>query len=342
MTKHSCDCDRRSALRLSYTPPNIQETGIISMKTIENLDINAAMTTDPGHPTLDQLRVLTAVVDEGSFSAAARRLNRAQSVISYTIATLENQLGLTLLERGHRRPTLTDAGQAMLADARRIGVLVDELRARAAGLTSGLETEVGLAVDVMFPTDGLVAALQDFAAAYPTVTLRLRVEALGAVMQLVLDGVCGLGISGGMPRLPNSIIRRQIGALRLIPVAAPCHPLARREGPIPTSECRDHVQLVLTDRSRLTEGQDFAVLAARTWRLGDLGAKHALLRAGLGWGNMPESMVGDDLASGRLVRLDIADHQTGPYPQLLIHRADTPPGPAATWLADRLARGEGT
>jgi DNA-binding transcriptional LysR family regulator len=297
--------------------------------------------SDPGQPTLDQLRVLTAVVDEGSFSAAARRLNRAQSVISYTIATLENQLGLTLLDRGHRRPTLTDAGHAMLADARRIGMMVDELRARAAGLTRGLETEVGLAVDVMFPTDRLVAALQDFAIAYPTVTLRLRMEALGAVLQLVLDGVCGLGISGGMPRLPDSIVRRQIGTLRLGPVAAPCHPLAQRTlaqrtGPIPISECRDHVQLVLTDRSRLTEGQDFGVLAARTWRLGDLGAKHALLRAGLGWGSMPASMIGDDLASGRLVALDIANHQAGPYPQLLIHRADTPPGPAAQWLAGRL------
>lgn len=57
--------------------------------------------------------------------------------------------------------------------------------------------------------------------------------------------------------------------------------------------------MVLTDRSSLTEGDDFGVLGARSWRLADLGAKHALLMAGVGWGNMPEPIVRDDLAAGR-------------------------------------------
>src|SRR5690348_15301627 len=114
--------------------------------------------SDAGSPTLDQLRMLTAVAEAGSFSAAARRLKRAQSVVSYTIANLEAQLGLELFRRGQRRPELTEAGRAILADARRVGILVDELRARAAGLTRGLEAEVSLAVDVMFPVARLVAA----------------------------------------------------------------------------------------------------------------------------------------------------------------------------------------
>jgi DNA-binding transcriptional LysR family regulator len=97
------------------------------------------------------------------------------------------------------------------------------------------------------------------------------------------------------------------------------------------------VQLVLTDRSTLTEGQDFGVLALRTWRLGDLGAKHALLLAGLGWGNMPTEMVADDLAAGRLVRLSLAEAPEHRYPIGLIHRTDSPPGPAGAWLAERLA-----
>jgi len=289
-----------------------------------------------GTPTLEQLRVLVAVAQTGSFSAAARRLNKAQSVISYSIANLEEQLGLELFERGHRRPKLTEAGRAVLSDATRIGRLVDELRARAHGLTAGLEAEVGLVVDVMFPTDRLVAALEAFAGAFPTVTLRLRIEAMGAVLQLVLDRACGLGICGPHAAQIRDIERRMLGSTTLVPVAAPGHMLAKLAPPLPTAAFQDHTQLVLTDRSSLTEGQDFGVLSPRTWRLGDLSAKHALLRAGLGWGSMPEQMVSEDLRTGRLVRLVHADQPSVAFPLWLIHRSDSPPGPAAGWLAHRL------
>jgi DNA-binding transcriptional LysR family regulator len=292
---------------------------------------------DTGTPTLDQLHVLTTVVETGSFSAAARCLNRAQSVISYTIANLETQLGVALFARDGRRPVLTEAGRALIADARRVGRLVDELRARAAALRRGLEAELGLAVDVMFPTGRLVAALDDFAREYPTVGLRLRIEGLGGVAQLVLDGVCQLGVTGWMGRVPGALERRAIGEVRLIPVAAPGHPVASAPAPIGGAALREHVQLVLTDRTTLTEGQDFGVLALRTWRLGDLGAKHALLLAGVGWGNMPAEMVADDIAAGRLVRLGIAEAPEHHYPLGLIHRTDAPPGPAGAWLAGRLA-----
>jgi DNA-binding transcriptional LysR family regulator len=303
---------------------------------------------DTGTPTLDQLHVLTVVVEAGSFSAAARRLRRAQSVISYTIANLEAQLGVALFAREGRRPVLTAAGRALIADARRVGRQIDELRARAAALRRGLEAELGLAVDVMFPTARLVAALDDFARDYPTVALRLRIEALGSVAQLVLDGACQLGVAGWLANMPDALERRAIGEVRLIPVAAPTHPLARAQdaaapefaaGSIDSARLREEVQLVLTDRTALTEGQDFGVLALRTWRLGDLGAKHALLLAGLGWGNMPAEMVADDLAAGRLVRLRVGEAPEHHYPLGLIHRIDAPPGPAGAWLAERLAAG---
>jgi DNA-binding transcriptional LysR family regulator len=298
---------------------------------------------DTGTPTLDQLHVLATVVEAGSFSAAARRLNRAQSVISYMIANLEAQLGVALFARDGRRPVLTEAGRALVGDARRVGRLVDELRARAAALRRGLEAELALAVDVMFPTARLVAALDDFAREYPTVALRLRIEGLGGVAQLVLDGVCQLGVTGWLANMPDALERRAIGEVQLIPVAAPTHPVAREQGgsagPIGSARLREEVQLVLTDRTALTEGQDFGVLALRTWRLGDLGAKHALLLAGVGWGNMPAGMVEGDLAAGRLVRLEVAEAPEHHYPLGLIHRIDAPPGPAGAWLADRLAVG---
>jgi DNA-binding transcriptional LysR family regulator len=289
-----------------------------------------------GTPTLDQLRVLATVAETGSFSAAARRLNRAQSVVSYTMTNLEAQLGLALFESGRRRPVLTEAGRAVLADARRIARMVDELRARASGLTAGLEAEIGLAVDVMFPTARLVALLEAFARQFPTVALRLRVEALGGVVQLVLDRTCGLGISGPMGIRAEGVERRLLGHVELVPVASPSHPLAHLPPPLPASAFYDHTQLVLSDRSQLTEGQEFGVVSLRTWRLGDLGAKHALLRAGLGWGSMPAHMVCEDLRAGTLVRLEPAEAASHQFPLLLIHRADSPPGPATSWLAERI------
>jgi DNA-binding transcriptional LysR family regulator len=297
---------------------------------------------DTGTPTLDQLHVLATVAEAGSFSAAARQLHRAQSVISYMINNLEAQLGVELFARDGRRPVLTEAGRALVADARRVGRVVDEMRARAAALRRGLEAELGLAVDVMFPTGRLVAALDAFAREYPTVALRLRIEGLGGVAQLVLDGTCQVGVSGWLAHVPDMLERRAIGEVRLIPVAAPTHPAARAQasshGPIARAVLREEVQLVLTDRTTLTEGQDFGVLALRTWRLGDLGAKHALLLAGLGWGNMPAEIVADDLASGRLVQLRVMEAPEHRYPLDLIHRTSTPPGPAGAWLAEQLAR----
>jgi len=291
---------------------------------------------ETGEPTLDQLRVLAAIADAGSFSAAARRLNRAQSVISYTIANLEAQLGVALFDRVGRRPVLTEAGRALVADARRVGLLVDELRARALNLRRGTEASVALAVDVMFPVGRLVCVLRDFASAFPAVSLLLRVEALGGVAQLVMAGDCVLGVSGWPGAQPGGLAWRAIGSLLLVPVAAPGHPLAGG-GIVTGAMAREHTQLVLTDRSRLTEGQDYGVLGLRSWRLSDLGARHALLLAGLGWCNMPLHLVADDLAAGRLVRLAVEAQPEFQYPVSLLHRLDQPPGPAAAWLADRLA-----
>ena len=106
---------------------------------------------------------------------------------------------------------------------------------------------------------------------------------------------------------------------------------------ITSADASDHVQLVLTDRSSLTAGHDLGVVAVKSWRLADLGSKHALLLAGLGWGSMPKFMVSDDLKRGRLVRLAIDAWDNLQYRFHTVHRRDTPPGPAASWLMERLA-----
>lgn len=290
---------------------------------------------EPGTPTFDQIRLFLAVVETGSFGAAGRSLDRAVSVVSYGIANLEDQLQIRLFDRvGTRKPTLTREGAAILAEVRALDHGIDALKAKVRGLLQGLEAEVTVAVDVMLPSAILSQVLEDFRATFPTVALRLNVEALGAVTATVLDGTAGFAINGPLNAGREHLEVVAAGAVPLIPVAAPQHPLAR-PGTVKPGAAREHVQLVLTDRSPLTEGQDFAVHSPRTWRLADLGAKHALLRQGVGWGNMPLPMVEEDLASGRLVRLSIPEYGGETYPLHAIYRSDTPPGPAGGWLLDR-------
>jgi DNA-binding transcriptional LysR family regulator len=291
--------------------------------------------SNPGTPTLDQLSIFLTIVETGSFAGAGRRLNRAVSVISYGIANLEAQLGLLLFEReGTRRPKLTVEGRALLAEAKMIAQGVDGLRAKVKGMLDGLEAEVHLAVDVMLPADRLGLVLREFADTFPTVQLRLHVEALGAISALVLDREAVVGISGPLAAGVEGIDCRSAGSVPMVPVAAPDHPLGRMARVEPGAG-RDYTQLVLSDRSRFTEGRDFSVSSPKTWRLADLGAKHQLLRQGIGWGNMPLPMIEADLVSGTLVRLAMPDHVGGTYRFAGIWRRDAPPGPAATWLLDR-------
>ena len=292
------------------------------------------MISEPGTPTLDQLKVLLTVVDVGSFAGAARRLNRATSVISYSIANLEAQLGLTLFDRETtRKPQLTEAGRMVLAEARRVTNGIDNLRAKSKGMLQGLESELHLVLDTLLPEQRVVDALTSFRERFPTVNLHLFVESLGAVTQMVLDRVATIGIAGPLVMI-DGIEKVSIGSVHMVPVAAPEHPLVSADRRQPGAG-REHVQLVLTDRSEFTKGRDMAVVGASTWRLADLGSKYMLLKAGIGWGNMPEPMIRDDLVAGRLVRLDMPDSIEGYYVMDAIYRTDTPPGPAGKWLIER-------
>ncbi len=283
-------------------------------------------------PSLDQLRIFLTVAEEGSFNRAAQRLGRAISVVSYAIANLEAQLDVTLFAReGSRKPRLTPAGAALVAEARAVADDVDALVAKVRSLQQGLESELSLAVDVMVPGTVLADILRAFQRMFPAVPLRLHVEALGAVAALVIDGQADIAIGGPIAADCPQVERQQVGTVELVPVAAPSHPLARMAA-IPPGEARRHLQLVLTDRSPLTEGRDFSVVSPRSWRLADLGAKHMLLREGLGWGNMPRHLVADDLASGALVQLAVPEGPHFDFQLSALWRRDRLPGPAACWM----------
>ncbi|MCU1736837.1 MULTISPECIES: LysR family transcriptional regulator [Pseudomonas] len=290
--------------------------------------------------SLDQLRTFIAAVDEGSFSAAARKLNRVQSAVSGWVGGLENQMGVVLFDRSGRFPKLTPEGVLLLADARSIVSGVDTLKARAKLMASGIEPELSVVMDVFFPTSAITAVAKEFARRFPLTPLKIFVEALGAAYQPILDGRCSLGILGALPVSFASLSSERIGEVSLVMVAAHDHPLASWAGKTPRHELAKHIQLVLTDRSELMIGQDFGVLSPLTWRLADLSTKYAFLKDGVGWGSMPLHMVEQDIAAGTLVVLDVegVPREGVKLGISAVHPATALPGPAGRWLIDRIKK----
>jgi DNA-binding transcriptional LysR family regulator len=288
--------------------------------------------------TLDQIRTFIAAATEGSFSAAGRRLHRAQSAVSQTLSTLEGQLAVKLFDRRHKLPELTAQGRALLTRARSVVSEMDLLKAQAKGLSGGLEADLSVVTEVMFPMAVVTAAVTAFHTNFPLTPLRLYVETLGAVIQPILDGRCAFGVLGALPLLPPEFTKEHLLDVRIIHVVAPSHPLAAYKGSIPTAELVNHVQLVLSDRSTLSAGRDLGVMSPRTWRLADLGAKHAFLRAGLGWGGMPTELVRSDIAQGLLVEITADDTPPGGFVLAMsaVYRSHAPPGPAGRWFIDCL------
>jgi DNA-binding transcriptional LysR family regulator len=287
--------------------------------------------------SLDQLRTFIAAADEGSFSAAGRRLRRTQSVVSQTLANLEGQLGLTLFDRSARFPVLTDQGRALLADARTVAGNVDLLKAQAKCLAGGLEPELSVAVDVMFPDATFTGTVVAFQKEFPSTSLRFDVES-SAVVEPVLDGRCTIGVVGSWSAAPPQLTRERLLTVRIPMVVSLQHPLATRRGPIPTTALDEYVYLTHIDPADLSQTLAFRPMYARTWRLSHLGAKLAFLRAGLGFGGMPLHLVEDDLASGTLVQITPEDAPPGgrTISMTAIYRTDSPPGPAGRWFIERI------
>ena len=286
--------------------------------------------------TLDQLRILAVVVDEGSFSAAARKLQRVQSAVSTAMANLEQQLTIPLWDRSQRTATLTDAGKAVAGAARRVLAEVDALRSLAAGMTVGLEASVSLCVDMLFPLTALVDLCEKFRAEFPSVDLRVDTQTMTGVSARVIEGSATIGVAAPMGVAPG-LERKVLTTIQMIPVVAPQHPLAAVRGPIPTARLRDSIQLVLSELQG--EGHpDQAVLSSRTWRVRDLHTKHALLCAGLGWGNLPEHLVRGDLRARKLVAIRVEAWGKDEHKLYLsaVYRGDVTFGPAHRWLLSHL------
>jgi len=290
--------------------------------------------------TLDQMRTFVAVVEGGSFRAGAARLSRVQSAISHAIGNLEAELKVALFTRTGRKPELTAEGQALLADARAILIKVDAMRARARGLGQGLELSLAVAVDPVIPEGILAGALFDLRAEHPSVGVALKTLPMRAALHALVNRHCTLAIT--TDTLRDSLIEAEcLGpAQPFVAVCAAHHPLAApRAAGWSAVELSDHLQIVVSDPSPMSEGLDFGVLSPGTWRVSDLATKLALIRAGVGWGNLPKWMVDAELARGALARVTataLGSQSETALSAYLLWRIDQPPGTAARYLRERL------
>lgn len=278
--------------------------------------------------TLDQLRVFSTIVDTGSFSAAARRLNRTQGAVSYNVATLEGLLDVSLFNRAGRRPALTDEGRTLLTEARAILERVTKLDATARGLSDGLEASLSIAIDTLYPAARLAEVITTIGREFPTVPLDVRTGILTMVTDRVDNGDCDLGIAGASG-LSDAFVIGACASVELIAVVAPSHPLAAAKHAVDDSELREHVNIVLSDHTESTQGVSTSV-GGSAWRINDSEVRRQLLRAGLGWARMPRHQIAEDLERGALVKLRTKrwKRKNTVVELRTIYRRDRPPGRA--------------
>ena len=285
--------------------------------------------------SLESLQLLVAAADSGSFSAAARRLGKAQSAVSTGIANLEIDLGLTLFDRSGRLPRLTAPGERMVAEARALLAQQGQLQALAAELAAGIEARLTLAIDDESLLPWLTPVLEQLAAAYPLLELELLFPMMEDLSDMLLAGRAQLGIGYQGLTTPAALTRFGLGRMAMPLVVAPDHPLAQMAAPS-LEDLRQHRQLLVTARQPGTERERFRLSTAIWWVEGDLSVL-ALVKRGLGWATVPAFLLTEALAHGDVVCLP--DEALPPIPELsieLLWHSAHPLGPAAQWLRQTL------
>lgn len=285
--------------------------------------------------TLDQLRTFDAVVRDGSFAAAARRLHRVPSAVSYTIRHLEDALGVALFDRSGHRVTPTAAAARLHEHARRVLDHTHQLHAVAHEVASGWEPGLRIVVDAALPRSTWVAGLAALATDGVPTAVRLYEETQEGVVDRFLndegDIMAVLAEDGRVADHPWG----PLAALEMVLVAAATHPLAGASA-LERSDLDAHVSLVTMDSARryADTPRDAYLDTQRRLYVGSFDLKRALLLAATGFGWMPAHLVADDLAAGTLALLAGFTPHRWTYHPRLVFRADRPPGPAAQRLLE--------
>ena len=284
--------------------------------------------------TLDQWAALVAVVEAGGYAQASARLHRTQSTVTYTIKKLEDLLGVKVLELQGRRAVLTPTGQVLY---RRGKALIEEagrVERAAADLARGWEPEIRIAVDIIFPTWLLLECLAEFSQERPDTRIELIESVLGGTEEALTEGRVDLAIGGNVP---GGFLGDPLMQVRFVCAAAPSHPLQQLGRTLTLDDLRQHRHLVVRDSGAL-RSRSGGWLNEKRWTVTHKATSIRAARMGLGFAWYPEENIREELASGALVPLPLAEGRERYVALYLIFADAATAGPGARRLADILRR----
>ncbi|BAU73488.1 LysR family transcriptional regulator [Metapseudomonas furukawaii] len=281
--------------------------------------------------TLDQWRTLQAVVDHGGFAQAAEATHRSQSSVSYTVARMQEQLGVPLLRIEGRKAVLTEAGEVLLRRSRQLVKQASQLEDLAHHMEQGWEAEVRLVVDAAYPNARLVRALTAFMPQSRGCRVRLREEVLSGVEEVLLEGSADLAITG-------LDIQGYLGAglsdVEFVAVAHPDHPLHRLQRQINFQDLESQLQVVIRDTGR-TQPRDVGWLGAeQRWTVGSLSTAANFVSSGLGFAWLPRHIIERELHEGQLKPLPLEQGGNRYASFYLYSNKDKALGPASQILVE--------
>ncbi len=253
--------------------------------------------------TLEQWRMLKAVVEAGGFAKAGENVHKSASSINHAVQKLQQQLGVPLLEVRGRRTVLTPAGETLLRRAEWLlkeAVSVEEL---AEVLSSGIQTELYVAVDQLVPSAVVIDVLHDFSAHFPSTRVQLHETVLKGGPSLLESGNADLLIG---PDTPPGFLAEPLGQVRMVCVAHPLHPLALRPGlQVSMRDLRHSRQVVVRDSSREHDAQGGWLDSDQRWTVSHMETALRIVRAGFAFAWLPECLVGEYLDRGALTTLPL-------------------------------------
>jgi DNA-binding transcriptional LysR family regulator len=283
---------------------------------------------------LEQLRLFVSVAEQRSFSAVARDQRKAQSAVSSAIALLEEDLGVSLFDRSSgRQPKLTEAGQALLEEAREVLRQCERLNGRALSLMRGEEARLRLAQDEAMPYQPVIDSLEALAEQFPSLEVQLTSAAQGDVARKLVERRADLGLLFYHDQIPEVLERRVLGSVEMVTVCGVGHPLAA-QAEVSCQQLAQHRQLLMATQSSVYPGSEQA--SPQVWRADSFYVMAEWLMRGLGWAWLPRHVVQYPSYQGQMVEL-LSEWTPPALVVELVWRRDEPLGPAARWLAERFA-----
>ena len=285
---------------------------------------------------IDQLQAFVTAAEEGSFSAAARVMRKAQSAVSTAVMNLEIEAGVELFDRSGRNPQLTEAGTILLDHARSVLQGNREFMALATSLSEGVETRICIAIEqgIFVPT--LLDILDQLGERYPFIAVDLLEPGLNDVAGLLKDGRADIGLMMEQERYPQGFFYRGVGHSRLIPACSPNHPLAALDL-VSHADLRQHRQLITRSRAAEDTSHVREQKSPIVWYSESPYVILDLLTAGMGWALLPQTVLARRLDRGDLVRLHYSFQQTEILQGVdVVWTERRALGTAGQWLLDKL------